>query len=135
MGRSQSCAAPFQLFLYGESCTGHRQERANTTRQIRSGENFPRRAHLLGIGPSPKPQEVTTRLNLWFVLVYSKTLTTVTLEIFRSLHFLDILQCNRFPRGLRQSVNIYKGNSYLKISLRASPLSSFNPRAAGLAPG
>lgn len=74
--------------------TGRRGQTQPGTEQMYGGEKFSSKAHLLGIGAGPRSWEFTTLLNFCFVLFCFKTLTTVTLEIFCSLHFSDICQHN-----------------------------------------
>lgn len=92
--RAMLCLSSYSCTVTLAKGTGRRGQTQPGSKQIYSGVNFSPSAHLLGIGPGPKSREVTALLNFWFVSVYFKTLTTVTLEIFCSLHFLDILQHN-----------------------------------------
>lgn len=91
--RAMLCLPSYSYTVTFAKGTGRRRQTQPGSKPIYSGENFSPSAHLLGIGPRPKSQGVTTLLNFWFVLLYFKTLTAVTLEIC-SLHFLDMLQHN-----------------------------------------
>lgn len=89
--RAMLCLSSYSCTVTLAKGTGRRGQTQPGSKQVYSGENFSPSAHLLGVGPGSQSQEVTTLLNFCFVLVYFKTLTTVTLEIFCSLPFSDIL--------------------------------------------